>query len=289
MFLKQKRCGRIKGHGCADGRKQRLWKNKEDTSSPTVRTESVFLTAIVDATERRQVLTCDIPGAFMQADIDELIHVKFEEELADLLVKVDPDLYSPFVIQENGKNVIYVELRKALYGTLQAALLFWKELSTFLVDSLGFVLNPYDTCVANKIIEGKQCTIIWHVDDLKISHVSQQVLETVLEQLNQRFGKEQPLTVTRGVIHNYLGMKMDFSQPGKVVFSMFDFIQNMLDELPAHMDGVAATPAANHLFHINQNAIKLDGKTADEFHTLVAKLLSFVSEHALIYIQQGRF
>ena len=37
---------------------------------------------------------------------------------------------------------------------------------------MGFKLNPYDRCVANKEINGKQCTIIWYVDDLKISHKS---------------------------------------------------------------------------------------------------------------------
>ena len=29
MFLKEKRCGKIKGRGCADGCKQRLWKTKD--------------------------------------------------------------------------------------------------------------------------------------------------------------------------------------------------------------------------------------------------------------------
>ena len=39
--------------------------------------------------EQRHVITCDIPGAFMQVDMDELIHVKLEGELAELLIKVD--------------------------------------------------------------------------------------------------------------------------------------------------------------------------------------------------------
>jgi hypothetical protein len=60
MFLKEKRCGRIKARGCADGRKQRLWKTKEETSSPTVRTHSLFLTAIIAALEGRKVVTVDI-------------------------------------------------------------------------------------------------------------------------------------------------------------------------------------------------------------------------------------
>lgn len=51
MFLKEKRCGCIEGCGCADGRRQRLYKTKEETSSPTVMTESVFLTSMIDADE----------------------------------------------------------------------------------------------------------------------------------------------------------------------------------------------------------------------------------------------
>jgi hypothetical protein len=75
MFLKQKRCGRIKGRGCADGRKQRIYKNKEDTSAPTVSVESLFLSCVIDAKEQHKVITCDIPGAFMQAEIDEVLHI----------------------------------------------------------------------------------------------------------------------------------------------------------------------------------------------------------------------
>eukprot|EP00957_Ditylum_brightwellii_P144934 11039312-Ditylum_brightwellii.AAC.1 len=74
MFLKEKRSGEIKCRGCADGRKQRLYKTKEETHAPTVLTEAMFLTAIFDALEGRYVAIVNIPGAFMQARIDELIH-----------------------------------------------------------------------------------------------------------------------------------------------------------------------------------------------------------------------
>jgi hypothetical protein len=67
--------------------------------------------------------------------------------------------------------VLYVELRKALYGTLHAALLFWRMLTNKLKE-WGFKSNPYNWCVANKMVNGKQwCTIFWHVDDLKISYI----------------------------------------------------------------------------------------------------------------------
>jgi hypothetical protein len=70
MFLKQKRCGKIKARGCADGQKQRAYTMKEEASAPTVAIESLLLTCVIDATEERDVATVDIPGAFMQADMD---------------------------------------------------------------------------------------------------------------------------------------------------------------------------------------------------------------------------
>ena len=86
MFLKEKRCGKIKGCRCADGRKQWLYKTKEETSSPTILIEALFLTSIIDTMEDRYIVTCNIPGAFMQSDIDETIFVKLEGELAEILV-----------------------------------------------------------------------------------------------------------------------------------------------------------------------------------------------------------
>ena len=280
MYLKQKRCGRIKGRGCADGRKQRLYKTKEETSSPTVSTEALFLTSLIDAEEEREVVTVDIPGAFMHADMDELVHMRLSGPMAELLVRVDPNKYRKYVAQDKkGNAVLYVELTKALYGTCQAALLFWKNLSSFLIDELGFTLNRYDKCVANKMINGKQCTIIWHVDDLKMSHVSADDLEKIIERLDEKYGKEAPLTVNRGKVHEYLGMTIDFSEKGKVKFIMYDYIENLLDEAPADMSGHAATPAALHLFTINEDAEKLSDADSDKFHHLTAKLL-YLSKRA---------
>jgi hypothetical protein len=278
MFLTKKRSGRIKARGCADGRKQRETTKKEDASAPTVAIEAVMLSAVIDATEGRDVATVDIPGAFMQADIDEVVHVKFEGEIAEMLVKLDPKLYRKYVKDENGKSVLYVELLKALYGTLKAALLFWKLLSGKLV-SWGFVINPYDWCVANKMINGKQCTILWHVDDLKISHVDSGVVTNIIELIDGEFGKEAPITVTRGKVHDYLGMTLDYSEEGKVKIKMQDSIAKMLEDLPDEMDGEAPTPAADHLFTIDEDSPKVDEKKAQFFHTYVAKTL-FICKRA---------
>ena len=89
MFLKEKRCGKVKARGCADGHKQRLYKTKDETSSPTMNVEALFITCLIDAMEGREVMTCDIPGTFMQSEMDELIHMKLEGEIALLLIRLD--------------------------------------------------------------------------------------------------------------------------------------------------------------------------------------------------------
>jgi hypothetical protein len=57
------------------------------------------------SSQGRKVVTVDIPGAFMQTDIDELIHVNLEDELVDVLLLVD-NKYAEFVTHENGRRVI---------------------------------------------------------------------------------------------------------------------------------------------------------------------------------------
>lgn len=94
-----------------------------------------MLSCVMDANERRAVATVDIPGAFMQAEMDELVYMRLDGKMAELLVHVNPDLYEKYIVYENGKPVLYVKLKKALYGTLRAALLFWRRAA----------LNPYDS------------------------------------------------------------------------------------------------------------------------------------------------
>ena len=57
---------------------------------------------------------------------------------------------------------------------------------------MGFVLNPYDKCVANKMVNGKQCTVLWYVDDVKVSHVDRSVVENDITNLEQEFGNVNP-------------------------------------------------------------------------------------------------
>ena len=190
MFLKQKCCGKVKGCGCADGRKQRAYIAKEESTAPMVSTEAVFLTAVINALESWEVAVLDVPGTFMQADIDELVHVRFTGEMVSMLLHINNDMYKDYIVTEKGKKVMYMELLKALYGTLHAAWLFWQKLSKQLIDGWGFTPNKYNDCVVNKTINGHQMTVVWHVDDLKVSHVDGKEVDKLIMQMEETFGTD---------------------------------------------------------------------------------------------------
>jgi hypothetical protein len=76
------------------------------------------------------------------------------------------------------------------------------------------------------------------------------------------------LTIKRGKIHDYLGIRFDFTKQGKVVMTMNDFIEELLKECP---DDLTTTPAAAHLFMINPDCDKLNSETATLYHHLTAK------------------
>ena len=71
MFLKQKRCGKIKGRAVADRLNQIEISKKSDVTSPMAATESVLITAEIDVTKGWDVAVIDAPGAFLTADMDE--------------------------------------------------------------------------------------------------------------------------------------------------------------------------------------------------------------------------
>ena len=138
------------------------------------------------------------------------------------------------------------------------------KLQAKLVNNWGFVPNRYDSCVVNKMVNGKQLTVAWHVDDLKVSHKEGSTLDEFIAMMEKEFGQDAPLSVSRGPVQEYLGMTLDFSERGQVVIKMSDYVKTMLNDAPASMDGKAATPAAAHLFKVNTEDLKLLNKEKKE-------------------------
>ena len=124
--------------------------------------------AAIAAKEKRDVATADVAGAYLNAEMDEFVLVKFTGRALEIICEVNPS-FKAGIRKEKGRDVLYLKLAKALYGCLKSALL-WYRLFKGTLEKMGFKLNRYDPCVANKDITGKQCTIGWWVDDNFISH-----------------------------------------------------------------------------------------------------------------------
>ena len=174
LFLKQKRDQSIKGRMVTGGNKQRGHIDKTDATSPTAALESVLLTSTIYAKEGRDVAIIDIPNAFVTTRIEDkkdIVTVRLRGKSAELMLATAPEIYKKYVsVNRKGELVLYVEALNALYGIMKAALLFYLKFVKNL-KSIGFKLKPYDPCVANKIVDGAQLTVVWHVDDLKVSRM----------------------------------------------------------------------------------------------------------------------
>jgi len=280
-LIKLKRCGKVKGRACANGKKQRRYIKKETISSPTVQLESLILTLVVAAFEERDVATADVPGAYLCAKMTDFVLVKLRDQSVEILCSCNKN-YEKYVRMEKGKKVLYLRLAKALYGCLQSALL-WYETFVGCLQDLGFEINPYDPCVANKIIDGKQCTVSWYVDDTMISHQDPKVVSWIIEKIEQRFGK---MSVTRGKEHVFVGMDFKMREDNKVEITMKDYIKECItgyEKVNGEITGKGNTPGKHDLFAVDEEATELDEDRKDLFHHIVSKLL-YVSKRARLDI-----
>ena len=154
---------------------------------------------------------------------------------------------------------------------MKSALLFYKKLWGDL-KQYGFVLNRYDCCIVNKFVNGTILTILWHFDDLKISHINKAVVDHTIEWLRGIYGE---ICVSRGLVHDYLGMDLDYSEKGKVKISMVNFLKKCVSDFPEVITGGAPTPATDRLFDVRPKHEQrlLEEEHAIAFHHSVAQLL----------------
>jgi hypothetical protein len=162
-----------------------------------------------------------------------------------------------------------------------AGLFYYQKFVKSLTD-IDFVINSYDTCVTNNIIEGDQMTICFHVYDCKLSHRKNKVMDSMIEYLRQEYESifedgSGAMTVSRGNIHKYLGMTLDYTVRGQVKITMFDYVDEILaavHKAEPKVGGTKTSAAPDILFKVDENCEKLKQDKAVEFHNLVAKTLS---------------
>jgi len=210
------------------------------------------------------LLKVDVGGAFLCASIDETeeVYMIIDETLTEMAGELMPEVTE--YIREDGKSVVRVD--KAMYGLIQSAKLWYKELTTFL-EVNGFEKCPSDECVLVKHVDGKEAIVVLlYVDDLLIMSkvpTNRYWLKDILEQ------KYEKITVTEGKRLPYLGMTILKTKDGYEI-SMQSYIEDTL-QLYAKKLTEYVTPTKPNLFKVNPEAELIKEKA--KFHSIVAKLL----------------
>ena len=213
MTVKEKRDGTIKGRAMAGGHLDRGKIPADEAISPTASTEGFYLTCAMDAFERRFVALLDVPSAYFHAKAGRVKgFIMLEGILVDLFLQVEPSAAKKVTRDKKGRKVLYTRMNKALYGHIMSGRLFWEHLSLTLTN-FGFAPNPDDLCILNKEINRCWCTVVLHVDDIKLSHVEERVVREVASQLEVTYG---PMEIRCDEILHYCGLTLDYSEDGCV-------------------------------------------------------------------------
>ena len=183
--------------------------------------------------------------------MDEFLLLKMSHEQVDVLMKTEPSC-GEHAACEKGKKVLHLMLHEVLYGCVQSALL-WYELFSSTLVSFGFELNPYDLCVANVNVNRSQCTMCWHVDDNKMTHVDPSVASDIIKKLESKFGK---MTVARGKKHDFLGMMLTFHDYVHLEIDMKEHIKSDIHDFgDKEKLKPVSTPDRSTLFNASENRL----------------------------------
>ena len=175
MFLTPKslpngKLDRIKGRIVAGGHRQdRSLYEDSEISSPTVALTSVLAMAALAAKLGHFVMTLDHKAAYLNAQMKGApVEMLLSPEVAEILCGIDLK-YCQYLRPDKK---IAVRLKKALYGCVQSAVLWYNELTSTL-EGLGYKRNPYDTCSFTRMNNGSLDRILVYVDEDSLKAVAE--------------------------------------------------------------------------------------------------------------------
>ena len=257
--------GRLVGGGHKDPTEYDIYR---EVSAPTARLSSFFAVACYAASKNLRVMTFDVSMAFIKAPMSgKSIYVRLDRTMVQLLQQVDSQTDYTSFIRPDGTMV--VQLDKALYGCLQSARLWYDHFAATLVK-IGYVVCPHDACIFNKFGEQDDIisTLVIHVDDGFVSAISENDLDMLQESLTNEL---KQVKFHRGRVHNYLGMKLDFTTLDRVEITIDEYIHELIRDWK--VSKTRDTPARDDLFSIDSTSIVLSNEKKKRLHSGIAKLL----------------
>ena len=142
---------------------------------------------------------------------------------------------------------IVVKLLKALYGYVPSSLLWYRHCLKSSPESIGFEAYAKDECVLNPNRDGYQCTACVYVDDEFLSCAYSYLLDCEILDINISY-KDTAVRFGKSLVP-YLGMLLDFSEPGVAMVSMDQYVSDFLKEY--EVNGAASSPATDQLFSVD--------------------------------------
>ncbi len=225
----------------------------KNTSSPRSQHSAVT----TNAHERCKTVVYDIPRAFL--------HASMKEGTEELLHTTEPVLTSMLAKQYSHKDTKdpFVKPPRAVRGTIEDVRPWLHDLTTEL-NKHGYVANPYDQRVFNKINDqGNQRTICLYVDDLLITCVYQNNINEIPGHPNATYGGVK--TPSR--------MTLDPTNDGYVRVTIDGMIEDtMLDHFGENRR-ITTTLYTVSPLEITDASPLLTEQARMIFHTAVAKML----------------
>ena len=234
---------------------------ESETSAPTAKTESIFCIAAIASAEKRKIMTFDIGAAFVKSDMKGVVYIYLNKFVANIVCDMDP-AYKKFLLKDGR---LIVKLDKALYGCIEAAKLWYDNISAFFI-SVKYFVNQRDVCVFNRTSKsGKQSTIVLHVDDGLATCVDMSDLELLDRQLRAKY-TDVKSRLGEDVIQ-YLGINFNFSSVDFCELTMQANIQSLVDDSGVKV--MRKYPCTLQIWEIDDTSPLLDADRQERFYSLV--------------------
>ena len=105
--------------------------------------------------------------------------------------------------------------------------------------------------MSNNIIDGNQCTVVWYVNENKLSHVDPNLVTDILEEIKKHFGD---LVISRGDIYDLLFMNIKIRKDNKVDLIMKHQIEDIVRQFKDVCGFKVTLSCAQHLWCVNDEA-----------------------------------
>jgi Reverse transcriptase (RNA-dependent DNA polymerase)/gag-polypeptide of LTR copia-type len=199
--------GRFRARTVAKGFTQIPGKDFQENHSPVVNDTTFHTILVLKILLQLEAGQFDIETAFLYGDLEEKLwmdlpegYIKFIQEKIEKGQANDVPVSEGILVQDLNEKDFCCELKKAIYGLVQAARQWWKKFKT-VIQNMGYKQSKADPCLFIKEGTTKSFIIIY-VDDGGIFSTEENIKE-VIKELGKTFNVKY-----LGKLENFIGCKL---------------------------------------------------------------------------------